>query len=68
MVGERGPELFVPETSGMIVPNNLVQDLSSSRQTSMTIGAINITESSDARLTAAEVIRQQRDAMFLAGV
>jgi hypothetical protein len=68
MVGERGPELFVPETSGMIVPNNLVQDLSSSRQTSMTIGSINITESSDARLTASEVIRQQRDAMFLAGV
>jgi selenophosphate synthase len=27
MVGERGPELFVPRTSGMVVPNNNLADV-----------------------------------------
>ena len=59
MVGEAGPELFRPRTSGSIVPNNQLG------------GSVNITQnisSPDPLLTAAEVVRRQRDAEFLAGV
>jgi hypothetical protein len=59
LVGEEGPELFVPNTSGTIVPNNRMG------------GTMNLTQnitSPDPILTAAEVVRRQRDAEFLAGV
>jgi hypothetical protein len=60
VVGEAGPELFVPRTSGKIVPNNQLQS-----------GTLNLTQNittPDPVLTAAEVVRRQRDAEFLAGV
>jgi phage-related minor tail protein len=38
LVGERGPELFVPGRTGMIVPNNQL-----SSGTNVTVGTINIT-------------------------
>jgi hypothetical protein len=60
LVGEVGPELFVPKTSGTIVPNNELQG-----------GTVNLTQNittGDPILTAAEVVRRQRDAEFLAGV
>ena len=59
MVGEEGPELFRPRTHGSIVPNNRLG------------GGVNITQNittPDPILTAAEVVRRQRDAEFLAGV
>lgn len=69
LVGERGPELFVPNTTGMIVPNNLVQDIAKPTAGSgVSIGTINITEATNARLTAAEMVRVQRDETYLAGV
>jgi hypothetical protein len=51
LVGERGPELFVPGSSGSIVPNgglggNIVN-----------IGPINVTESSDPETTARTVLQ-----------
>jgi hypothetical protein len=61
MVGERGPELFVPNAAGRIVPTN---ELGGGQMVSITQ---NIT-TGDPILTAAEVIRRQRDAEFLAGV
>lgn len=60
IVGEAGPELFVPNTSGSIVPNNQLRS-----------GEVNQTfniSSPDPILTASEVVRRQRDAEFLAGV
>jgi hypothetical protein len=60
MVGEVGPELFVPNSSGKIVPNDKLGG-----------NTLNLTQniqSSDPILTAAEVVRRQRDAEFLAGV
>jgi hypothetical protein len=60
VVGEEGPEMFVPRTSGTIVPNNQLQG-----------GTVNLTQNittGDPILTAAEVVRRQRDAEFLAGV
>jgi hypothetical protein len=60
VVGEEGPEMFVPRTSGTIVPNNQLQG-----------GTMNLTQNittGDPILTAAEVVRRQRDAEFLAGV
>jgi hypothetical protein len=60
MVGEEGPEMFVPRTSGTIVPNGQMQG-----------GTVNLTQNittGDPILTAAEVVRRQRDAEFLAGV
>lgn len=68
LVGERGPEMFVPNSTGTIVPNNLVQDLSTSKASGVSIGTITITEAANARLTAAEVVRVQRDELYLAGV
>jgi hypothetical protein len=59
MVGEEGPEMFVPRTSGTIVPNG--GTMGNVQQT------FNIT-TGDPILTAAEVVRRQRDAEFLAGV
>jgi ABC-type transporter Mla subunit MlaD len=59
LVGEQGPEMFVPRTSGTIVPNN--GTMGNVQQT------FNIT-TGDPILTAAEVVRRQRDAEFLAGV
>ena len=59
-VGERGPELFVPRASGTIVPNDQLRG-----------GTLNLTQnivSADPIQTAAEVVRRQRDAEFLAGV
>lgn len=59
IVGEEGQELFVPNTSGTIIPNNRMG------------GTMNLTQnitSPDPILTAAEVVRRQRDAEFLAGV
>ncbi|MGA1077022.1 MAG: hypothetical protein ACO307_18135, partial [Ilumatobacteraceae bacterium] len=59
VVGEKGPELFVPRSAGTVVPNNKLG------------GTVNQTfniVSSDPILTAAEVVRRQRDAEFLAGV
>jgi hypothetical protein len=61
MVGERGPELFVPNAAGRIVPTN---ELGGGQSVNITQ---NIT-SGDPILTAAEVVRRQRDAEFLAGV
>jgi hypothetical protein len=61
MVGERGPELFVPNAAGRIVPTN---ELGGGQSVNITQ---NIT-TGDPILTAAEVIRRQRDAEFLAGV
>jgi hypothetical protein len=60
LVGEEGPEMFVPRTSGTIVPNGQLQG-----------GTVNLTQNittGDPILTAAEVVRRQRDAEFLAGV
>ena len=60
MVGEVGPELFVPRESGTIVPNDQLRG-----------GTLNLTQnivSADPIQTAAEVVRRQRDAEFLAGV
>jgi hypothetical protein len=60
VVGEEGPEMFVPRTSGTIVPNGQLQG-----------GTVNLTQNittGDPILTAAEVVRRQRDAEFLAGV
>jgi hypothetical protein len=60
VVGEEGPEMFVPRTSGTIVPNGQLQG-----------GTMNLTQNittGDPILTAAEVVRRQRDAEFLAGV
>jgi hypothetical protein len=59
LVGEQGPEMFVPRTSGTIVPNG--GTMGNVQQT------FNIT-TGDPILTAAEVVRRQRDAEFLAGV
>jgi hypothetical protein len=59
LVGEQGPEMFVPRTSGTIVPNG--GNMGNVQQT------FNIT-TGDPILTAAEVVRRQRDAEFLAGV
>ena len=59
-VGEAGPELFVPNMPGKIVPNDKLGG-----------NTLNLTQniqSSDPILTAAEVVRRQRDAEFLAGV
>jgi hypothetical protein len=61
MVGERGPELFVPNAAGRIVPTN---ELGGGQSVNITQ---NIT-TGDPILTAAEVVRRQRDAEFLAGV
>jgi len=58
MVGERGPELFVPNVSGRIVPNGT------------SVGenvTINVHGSADPRLTAWEIIRARRAQTFLAG-
>jgi len=60
LVGEEGPEIFKPKTSGTIIPNNQLR----SGEVNQTF---NIT-SPDPVLTAAEVVRRQRDAEFLAGV
>lgn len=59
IVGEAGPELFVPNTSGRIVPNNQLAG-----ETNQTFNIY----STDPMLTASEVVRKQRDAAFLAGV
>lgn len=61
LVGEAGPEVFTPSRNGMIIPNN---DLRGGQTINLTQ---NIT-SPDPVLTAAEVVRRQRDAEFLAGV
>ena len=60
LVGEEGPEIFKPKTSGTIIPNNQLP-------TGEVNQTFNIT-SPDPILTAAEVVRRQRDAEFLAGV
>jgi hypothetical protein len=59
IVGEAGPELFVPNTSGRIVPNNQLAG-----ETNQTFNIY----STDPMLTASEVVRKQRDAAFMAGV
>jgi hypothetical protein len=41
VVGERGPELFVPRRAGTIIPNNALQSRAPSN--SVSVGAINIT-------------------------
>ncbi len=51
------------------VGDNVVANLTApSGSSGVTINEINIVESGDARRTASEVVRAQRDAMFLAGV
>lgn len=64
LVGERGPEMFVPNTDGTIIPNNVL--------TGKAVGqTMNLTQniySTDPMLTASEVVRKQRDAAFMAGV
>jgi hypothetical protein len=58
-VGEEGPELFVPRTAGRVISNGQLR------------GEVNQTfniTTPDPILTAAEVVRRQRDAEFLAGV
>ena len=60
VVGEQGPELFMPRVTGTVVPNNKLGG-----------NTLNLTQniqSNDPILTAAEVVRRQRDAEFLAGV
>ena len=60
MVGEEGPELFVPRVSGRIISNGQLQ-----------MGGSQIIQNittPDPLQTAAEVVRRQRDAEFLAGV
>lgn len=64
LVGERGPEMFVPNTDGTIIPNDVL--------TGKAVGqTMNLTQniySTDPMLTASEVVRKQRDAAFMAGV
>jgi hypothetical protein len=36
MVGERGPELFVPKTSGTVIPNNMLGGMMGNNQPSIT--------------------------------
>lgn len=36
MVGERGPELFIPKTAGTIIPNNILGGMGGSNQPSIT--------------------------------
>lgn len=42
IVGERGKELFIPDTSGTIVPNNKVRDLGSTTNVNFTINATDV--------------------------
>ena len=64
LIGERGPEMFVPQTDGTIIPNDVL--------TGKAVGqTMNVTQniySTDPMLTASEVVRKQRDAAFMAGV
>jgi hypothetical protein len=64
LIGERGPEMFVPNTDGTIIPNDVL--------TGKAVGqTMNVTQniySTDPMLTASEVVRKQRDAAFMAGV
>jgi hypothetical protein len=66
VVGEQGPELFVPSTAGTVVSNpNFANMLgSASGETNQTFNIY----STDPMLTASEVVRKQRDAAFMAGV
>ncbi len=41
LVGEAGPELFIPDSSGMVVPNNMIQGSSTTNQGDTTINFIN---------------------------
>ena len=64
LIGERGPEMFVPKTDGTIIPNNVL--------TGKAVGqTMNLTQNiytTEPELAATEVVRRQRDAAFLAGV
>jgi uncharacterized coiled-coil protein SlyX len=51
MVGERGPEMFVPSASGMILPNSMMSNYSVStnnnRNVSINMGGVNISNGAD---------------------
>jgi hypothetical protein len=70
LVGERGPELFVPDRSGRIVPNT---DLGGGRGGGIVIEgmrtAVNIEGSADAKtILAMQAMLEQRDRRFVADV
>jgi len=54
MVGEKGPELFTPDTSGMIIPNNKLA-MGGSGGVGVTVGAINISGVNDPQAIANQV-------------
>ena len=72
MVNERGPEMFVPNTSGFIMTSNdskaLISGVNSLLQGgySSPSNTFNIT-TTDPVLSAVEVVRRQRDANYLLG-
>jgi hypothetical protein len=68
VVGERGPELFLPSSAGTIIPNSQLGNLGQSTSNNQTLNLTQNITSGDPILTAAEVVRRQRDAEFLAGV
>lgn len=67
VVGEEGPELFVPSTAGTVVSNPDFANMLGSASAGETNQTFNI-YSTDPMLTASEVVRKQRDAAFMAGV
>lgn len=60
MVGERGPEIFVPQTSGMIVPNNVASAMGTGGGTLTFAPTIVSNGASQQDMIAAMAIAQQR--------
>ena len=69
MVGERGPELFVPNRSGMIVPNTALGGARGGIMVGGSRTAINIQGSADrSTITAMQEMLAVRDRRFIADV
>ena len=69
MVNEMGAEMFVPTSSGFVMDSDDSKALVRGVEAMLAGGGgntFNIT-STDPMLTAAEVVRRQRDAQFLLG-
>ena len=59
LVGERGPELFTPNVSGMITPNNMVNMAMSGGQTLRGGGGANITQNFNVTTGVTQTVRAE---------
>jgi hypothetical protein len=61
LVGERGPEMFVPGWSGTIMPNNMLPAMAGGNNQTINVNIGSVKDSNDAYLLAREVARIIRE-------